>query len=175
MSSEKINAYLGLIGDLEDKLDSINAIVLKVLPLGAEVENCSGKIPEERLMALAGYLHHFYTGIEDVLARIIKTVDGYLPGAGDWHGELLYIGSRKTPGKRPPVISADMHEILNEYKAFRHLYRHAYARELRWRKMDHLVLGMGQVWSSFQGSIRNFIVFLREVIDELDNQPETPH
>lgn len=82
-------------------------------------------------MALAGYLHHFYTGVEDILARIIKTVDGCMPCSGDWHSELLYISSRKTPGVRPAITSAELHEIMSEYKASRHLYRHAYAKELR--------------------------------------------
>ena len=142
MSEEKINAYLSLIGDLEDKLSSIENIVGKVNSLGQEICRISGRVPEEKLMALAGYLHHFYTGVEDILARIIKTVDGYMPRSGDWHSDLLYISSRKTPGVRPAVISAEMHEILTDYKAFRHLYRHAYAKELRWKKMDHLALNM---------------------------------
>jgi len=101
-------------------------------------------------MALAGYMHHFYTGIEDILARIIKTVDGYMPRSGDWHSELLYISSRKTPGVRPAIISAELQEILTDYKSFRHLYRHAYAKELRWKKMDHLALNIQDVWTAFK-------------------------
>ncbi len=78
MSKEKINAYLSLIGDLDDKVSSMENIVRKINSLGQEISHISGKIPEEKLMALAGYLHHFYTGIEDILALIIQTVDGYI-------------------------------------------------------------------------------------------------
>ena len=167
MSREKINAYLGLIGDLDDKMVSVAGIANKISALAHEINSTSGKIPEEKLMAVAGYLHHFYGGIEDILARIVKTVDGSSPGSGDWHSELLYVATRKTPGLRPAIISAEMHEVLNEYKAFRHLFRHAYAKELRWRKMDHLALDINQVWSLFASSISELIVFLQKIIGEL--------
>lgn len=158
MSGEKINAYLGLIGDMEDKIASLENIVDKIHFLGQEISRITNKIPEEKLMALAGYLHHFYTGTEDVLARIIKTVDGYMSGTGDWHAELLYISSRKTPGIRPAIISAEMHEILADYKAFRHLYRHAYAKELRWKK-----------WTTWPLIYRMFGMHLRKVSWQLLN------
>jgi len=169
LSREKINAYLGLIGDLDDKMVSVDSIASKIYSLGQEIDGTSGKISEERLMAVAGYLHHFYAGIEDILARIVKTVDGCLPGSGDWHSELLYVASRKTPGIRPAIISLEMHEVLNEYKAFRHLFRHAYAKELRWRKMDHMVLDINQVWSSCESSVKEFIAFLQKIVDELES------
>lgn len=89
-----------------------------------------------------------------------------MSGSGDWYSELLYMASRKAPEKRPAIISVEMHEVLNESKAFRHLFRHAYAKELRWRKMDHMVLDINQVWSSFGSSITEFIVFLQKVVDE---------
>ncbi|MBE3588535.1 MAG: hypothetical protein IMW93_08280, partial [Thermoanaerobacteraceae bacterium] len=54
MSEEKINTYLGLTGDLEDKMTSIENIVDKIHSLGQEINRISGRIPEEKLMALAG-------------------------------------------------------------------------------------------------------------------------
>ncbi|AFV12691.1 hypothetical protein Tph_c25170 [Thermacetogenium phaeum DSM 12270] len=168
MSKEKISAYLSLIGDLEDKMSFIENIARKINSLGQEISRISGKIPEEKLMALAGYLHHFYTGIEDILARIIKTVDGYMPRSGDWHSELLYVSSRKTPGVRPAIISAELQEILSDYKAFRHLYRHAYTKELRWKKIEHLALNIQDVWMAFKKSIGAIIQFLQKIINKLE-------
>jgi hypothetical protein len=168
MSKEKISAYLSLIGDLEDKMPSIENIARKINSLGQVISRISGKIPEEKLMALAGYLHHFYTRIEDILARIIKTVDGYMPRSGAWHSELLYVSSRKTPGVRPAIISAELQEILSDYKAFRHLYRHAYTKELRWKMMDHMALNIQDVWMAFKKSIGATIQFLQKIINELE-------
>lgn len=169
LSREPINAYRGLIADLEDKIISVDVLANKINLLGQEINSGSGKIPDEKMMAMAGYLHHFYSGIEDIFGRIIKTMDGYLPGSGDWHSELLYIVSRKTPGIRPAIISTEICEVLSEYKAFRHLFRHAYAKELRWRRMDHLALDINQVWSSVRISIIDITVFLKKIIDTLES------
>jgi hypothetical protein len=166
-NNEEINAYLRLIGDLDDKMPSIEIITRKIAFLGQEIKGVSGEIPEEKLMAMAGYLHHFYTGIEDILERAIKTVDGCMPRSGDWHSELLYVSSRKTPGIRPAIISAELKDILSDYRAFRHLYRHAYTKELRWRKMAHLALNIEDVWKAFKRSIRTFIHFLQRINSDL--------
>jgi hypothetical protein len=165
-----VQEYLGLIGDIEDKMQAIEKIVFEnVVPLTAGINKITGKIPGEKLMALAGYLHHFYTGVEDILSRIIKVIDGGIKGGGDWHQELLYVASRKTPELRPTVISPEMYEILNEYRSFRHLFRHAYARELRWRKMDHLALNLPEVWQSFRMSMDTFIRFLKKIVENFQN------
>ncbi|MGQ9558646.1 MAG: ribonuclease toxin HepT-like protein [Desulfurispora sp.] len=168
MSLEKAHAYRSLLGDLEDKMSALDTLAHKIQALGLEIDRTLGKVPEEKLMALAGYLHHFYTGVEDVLARIIKIVDGYLPRSGDWHTEILYLSSRPTPGIRPAILSAELHEILTDYKAFRHLYRHAYARELRWKKMDHLALNIMEVWKAWQKSIGTFTQFLQKILQVLE-------
>ena len=45
------------------------------------------------------------------------------------------------PGnRRPAVISMPLHSVLRAYLDFRHVFRHAYAFELKWGKMEVLVL-----------------------------------
>ncbi len=37
-------------------------------------------------------------------------------------------------GVRPRVISSELAEELDDYRKFRHLFRHAYGGELRWKE-----------------------------------------
>ncbi|MFZ3132307.1 MAG: hypothetical protein WA125_14730 [Desulfosporosinus sp.] len=48
-----------------------------------------GSVRGSDLMACAGYLHHYYTGIESIFERIFGVFDGGLTSGGDYHRELL--------------------------------------------------------------------------------------
>lgn len=55
MVKRDVQEYLGLIGDIEDKIQAIEKIVYEnVVPLASEINKIAGKIPGEKLMALAG-------------------------------------------------------------------------------------------------------------------------
>lgn len=42
----------------------------------------------------------------------------------------------EIPDIRPRIISNDFAEELDEYRRFRHMFRHSYGAELCWRKFD---------------------------------------
>lgn len=95
----------------------------------------------DEIPALAAILHSSYSGIERLLKRVAIEVDGEVPRGEFWHTELLESMARASP-KRPAVLSQSLGETLQEYMDFRHVFRHAYTFELRWRKMARLALTM---------------------------------
>ena len=104
------------------------------------VLQCATRPPSAiELSALAAMLHAFYNGIENLLKRIAAEVDGRVPGGEFWHRELLE-EMTKPNGARPAAISEALSKRLREYLEFRHVFRQAYAFQLRWEKMSHLVL-----------------------------------
>lgn len=82
--------------------------------------------PREAAVAVAGVLHSFYTGVENIFQRVAKRIDGDLPGGTAWHRELLDAMARPAAA-RPPVISQALRDRLEEYLRFRHFFRHAYS------------------------------------------------
>ena len=91
------------------------------------------------LSALAALLHSFYTGVENLFRRIALEVDKGLPGGEAWHHHLLM--QMAAPGEnRLPVISNELHDRLKPYLQFRHVFRASYSFQLRWDKMQPLVL-----------------------------------
>lgn len=90
------------------------------------------------LSALAALLHSFYTGIENIFKRVALELDGALLRGESWHRELL--DPMAQPGAtRGAVISAALRARWREYLGFRHVFRQAYAFQLRWEKMAALV------------------------------------
>lgn len=71
-------------------------------------------------------------------------------------------------GMRPSVISAEFAEELDDYRRFRHMFRYAYADELRWKKMNHLADNIDTVYALLEASIKGFIAFFTDLINRLE-------
>jgi hypothetical protein len=75
-------------------------------------------------------LHHAYTGIEAILLRVARALEGEEPSGPDWHKELLEEMALNLPDVRPAILSAETIAALRLLLAFRHFFRHAYTTEL---------------------------------------------
>jgi hypothetical protein len=118
---------------------------------------CRTTAPTEiELSALAALLHSFYTGVENIFKRVAVELDGQ-PVRGDaWHRELLL--RMKTPtAHRPALLSAELHDPLNEYLRFRHVFRHAYSFDLDWQKMSPLVLRLEATFQKLERALDDFV------------------
>lgn len=126
-TQKRANLELAMLREL---LDSFRPLLEKVRASEPDYVEMS---------ALAAMLHSFYTGIENIFKRIAEEIDDSLPSGLSSHAALL--GQMAQPTDlRPPVISDDLRLRLRYYLDFRHMFRHAYTHDLKWRKMSDLVL-----------------------------------
>ena len=104
-------------------------------------EKCAVSAPNDiEIYALAGLLHSFYNGIENIFKRIAEELDGQSPRSQFWHRELL--DSMSQPREvRPAVISESLVERLDSYLDFRHFFRHSYI-------FDVPRVGPGRRWTT---------------------------
>ena len=64
--------------------------------------------------------------------------------------------------KRPQVISLELMEELKEYLGFRHLFRNIYGAQLKWDKLESLLVKIqGYLWKRLKGEIDLFIEYLK--------------
>ena len=82
------------------------------------------------LAQAAWSLHHAYSGIEAILERTMRTVEGSLPEGPDFHKTLLDAAGLSIEGVREPLLSETTVRALHDLRAFRHFVRHAYAVDL---------------------------------------------
>ncbi len=140
---KKVNLELALLHEL---LDTYRPLLEK----GRQAE------PDHTEMAaLAAVLHSFYTGIENIFKRIGQEIDDFVPSGESSHAILL--GRMALPtDARPAVISEDLRRRLRYYLDFRHMFRHAYATELKWRKMSDLVLHCEETLDRLEKELKAF-------------------
>jgi len=167
-AEKKAIQYKKLIVDVKADLDSVQTKSGRICELAQKINENKGKIPESDLMACAAYLHHFYTEIESMLERISKVIDGGAQTSGDYHRELLYSMATAIPGIRPAILSKELSEELDEYRRFRHMFRHAYGAELRWGKMKLMAQEISSIMEELNKSISMAIIFLEDLIGNLE-------
>ena len=76
---------------------------------------------------------------------------------------------KKKEGRniRPSIISKEFAEELDEYRRFRHMFRHAYGSEIRWRKMEPLANGIDSLTTTLTKKLSEFIRFVDKLSDYL--------
>jgi HepT-like protein len=108
------------------------------------------------LVALAGFLHTFYTGVENIFKRVEVQLDKKMSDGAFWHSQLLERMAQPS-ANHPPVISEKMRDMLRQYLNFRHVFRHAYSFELQWTKMAPLISESSNTFQLLEADLKRFI------------------
>jgi hypothetical protein len=59
--------------------------------------------------------------------------------------------------RRPALLSEELHDTLNEYLRFRHVFRNAYFFDLDWQKMSPLALRMEETFQKLEKALDDFL------------------
>jgi len=119
------------------------------------------------LAVVALELHHYYSALERCLERIILAFEGKLPGAPDWHRELLHLATLAVPDVRPGILSKAAERPLAELMRFRHFLRHAYAAELESGRLRVLASGLLEAHPQVTADLDAFQRHVRHAADAL--------
>lgn len=112
------------------------------------------------MTALAAYLHHFYTGVESALVRLAEQLDGNVPQSSRWHVELLNLMAAPLTNVRPAILRKVTAALLDDYRGFRHVFRHGYKRHLDWRRLRILAEDLPKAYTNVADDLRAAVQFL---------------
>ena len=146
--------WLELKEEIEIELNELQSLFIEFKPLMIKVQSDIPNFIET--VALAGLLHSFYTGIENIFKRVVLNLDDSVPRSETWHIQIL--NSMVTQSaNRPAVISASLRDKLTIFLQFRHVFRHAYSFYLQWNKMKPLVLECENTLKQLEKEITKFL------------------
>jgi predicted nucleotidyltransferase len=155
-----MTSYATLIGQIRQDLTEIEYLTQKTTQLLHKVLNTGDK---DYLGTVALNLHSFYTGVERIFREIARTIDGSMPEGADWHRRLLRQMSAEIPKLRPPVITLETRNALEEYCAFRHVVRNIYTFNLRLDRVQHLATALPQCYQLLRRDSETFCNFLEQL------------
>jgi len=150
--------YLILCQNINNELEEINKAVQRAKKAW---EFAQKKDEILYLDSLALNLHSFYNGIERIFERVAENIDEFKPGNINWHQEILNQMTLEVPNIRPALISQDLKEKLDEYRAFRHVVRNIYSHNFRVDKMKNLIESIDKIYSEIESSLQDFCKFLK--------------
>lgn len=151
---ESFNVWNDTFEQISLELSSIRKLLVISEPLLGKIKN---RNPDDiELMALAGILHSFYTGFENIFKRIAKEIDSDFSKSDSWHVDLLENMAKATE-KRSSILSQDTVRKLRFYLGFRHVFRSHYSYDLNWDKMRTLILESEEILYTVEQALNNFM------------------
>ncbi len=86
----------------------------------------------EKLESLAYQIHNFYGAVEELLKIIATHFENNINDTSRWHSLLLKRMTQPIENIRPALLSPKSYDFLNNLRAFRHFFRHAYGVSLNY-------------------------------------------
>jgi len=121
-----------LKADVRDELSKLGRLAQDFAKLEV-LSDPPDELPLYDRAAVGYYLHSFYNGCENMFVSIGRFFENDLR-PDSWHADLLKRMRLELPGYRPAVIDEELYLLLNDFRGFRHIFRHSYSFELDWEK-----------------------------------------
>lgn len=148
-----------LISDIQEDLKKIEKLKQEY---DYFIKLIGEKEPDTYQKAVIGfYLHNFYNACENIFINIAKVFENQVDEAS-WHKDMLKRMKLAIEDIRPPVISDDLYFLLDDFRSFRHVFRHIYSTELDWEKEKIVADKFEETVKKFKQEINSFIDYLRK-------------
>lgn len=157
-----IESYLVLAERIRKELDDLDRLVARA----NRALSTAKKNPQDADLFLDSAslnLHDVYSGFERMFKQIAATVDGSVPTSAEWHRELLNQMELDLPKVRPPVLTRETIQRLDEYLRFRHVVRNVYTFSFDPERIGRLVNELEDVYEQVKLELSTFAEFLETV------------
>ena len=119
---------------LQKNQDEMVTVVQQVATLKSELNEADDPT---LLFRLGSYFYEYYLMVEDILLAVAALTDQWVPGSLDWHERLLKLLKKPVEEARPPVLSTNTAELLEDYLYF-YLFFHKHCSSLSSSKVKML-------------------------------------
>ncbi len=153
MEEEKIAV---LEAEINEQKQIIEQIYDKIEERADMKENDSVKIE-----STAFQLHNLYCAFEDLFKIILDYFENNIIEKEFYHTELLKKMKLNIKGIRPSFVSEESYKFLDELRAFRHFFRHAYGYEIDYSKIKLVIDKVLKLKMIYQNDMDDFIKKLK--------------
>lgn len=141
----------------------VKAQLATVRQVYAQLEDRAGQMRPETpalIESTAYQLHNLYSAIEDLFKIVAGAFENSVTDLSQWHTELLRRMTLDIPGVRPALLSQETAGLLNELRAFRHFFRHAYGQSLDLARVEQNIRVVRQVEPLLARDVGQFLAAL---------------
>ena len=156
----------------------VEAQLAKIEQVHDELENRAGQMQADHpgsIESTAYQLHNLYSAAEDLFKIVASAFENGVADLSRWHSELLHRMALNIQGVRPALLSPESVKLLDELRAFRHLFRHAYLRRLEFYPVEQNLDRARQLRLSLPRDVAHFWQQLADAPPEGDPPEGDPH
>lgn len=145
-----------LKADISDELNKLARLEVEFDKIKDKLEFAEEKITYYDRGAIGYLLHNFYNGCENIFQSIARFFENDF-GPQTWHKDLLKRMRIEITGFRPAVIDEKLFVLLDDFRSFRHKFRHSYAFDLDWEREKQVAGKFKKTSAMFQKQISAFM------------------
>jgi hypothetical protein len=151
-----------LKADVEEELRKIGLLEQAFGTAQSRLDAAAEDVPPYDRAAIGYFLHSFYNGCENIFRSIGRFFENDL-GPGSWHLDLLKRMKLSIGGYRPRVIDDELYGLLEDFRGFRHVFRHSYSFELDWDRERLVARKFHRAADLLQVQVRAFLAELDDI------------
>ncbi len=141
---------------IRTQVSEIEEIYQKIAQRSKNFKKSFGKVE-----SLSYQLHNLYFAFEDLFKLVADYFENNIETRDRWHVDLLKKMKIEIEGIRPALLSTETFENLNELRAFRHLFRHAYTYELDSDRVEMVFKKALKLHQLYQKDVERFLAAVR--------------
>lgn len=145
-----------LKADIRGEIEKLDTLAAEFRRVSGKLDLTPREVPFYDRGAIGYLLHCFYNGCENIFISIARFFENDLQ-ASSWHRDLLKRMSLRVEGFRPQVIDYRLFIMLDDFRAFRHRFRHGYGFELDWDKERRIAAKLPETFALFREQIGRFL------------------
>ncbi len=160
---------------IREELSNIGRLSEELMHAGVLHDDATHTMPELPrddslvLRSIGSILHDFYCAAESLFEMIARNIDDSIPSDPEWHRTLLTQMSLELSTHRPPVLRKETVTILDEFRAFRHIFRNVYGFALDPERLERLLLRFPQAVESLTRDMMDFLDVAKKIAPNQTN------
>ena len=148
-----------LKADIQDELSKLELLQEAFAEIEPKLDLSPEQVNAYDRGAIGYYLHNFYNGCENIFRSIARFFENDL-GPQTWHADLLKRMKLPIGEYRPAVIDEELHQVLQDFRGFRHVYRHSYSFELDWERERLVARKLPRAGALLRAQVEGFLAKL---------------
>jgi hypothetical protein len=161
----KPETYALIVQELDLAMDLIERQYEKNRRMTARVSH--GQNDELDWAALGYTLHNLYNAMENYFLRVSKFFENNLSNES-WRQDLVNRMCFSVEGLRPALLPANLRLMVHDLRAFRHVFRNVYDRELDPDRVAKVNDTAERVLLTFRDAHKGFVQDLRTIAAEIE-------
>ncbi|EFI34154.1 conserved hypothetical protein [Desulfonatronospira thiodismutans ASO3-1] len=145
-----------LKADIQDELSKLEKVYNEFKSFAPKLDLKDDEMGNYDKIVVGYLLHSFYNGCENIFRSVAAFFENDL-GTGSWHKDLLRRMRLEITGYRPRVISDELYACLDDFRGFRHRFRHSYGFELDWEREKVVARKMDKAFQLMQEELTVFM------------------